>query len=91
MTEQQERDLQSALVECRRFVSAAKLALEKHREEVEYNRLVEQCRAEGQKVDIYGRYGAYPRNVSASLAAAKRASIDLWRALSVFRRRKDRQ
>lgn len=85
MTEQQERELQAALVECRRFVRAVEMAIEKHKEEVEYNQLVEQCLAEGGEVDMYSRYGAYPRNVAASLATAKRASMDLTRALSAFR------
>jgi len=82
MTEQQERDLQSALVECRRFVSAAKLALEKHHENM-------QC------ISVREKFGdgvrddkkIHVKGMTSSLAAAKRASMDLARALTRFRRR----
>ncbi len=82
MRESQEKALQAALVECQRFVRAAKKALEKHHEDEEYNRRVEQCRAEG--YDVYD--GPYPKDVAASLASTKRASMDLTRALARFRR-----
>ena len=89
MTEQQEKDLQAALVECRRFVSAAKLALEKHKEEAEYKRSVEKCENEGYGIGT--TTFDWPRGIAASSASAKRASMDLSRALSAFRRRESRE